>query len=119
LALVEEAEIPPAMTGLAQARLAQATPGRNGLKHAPVEWNRRLVMAGLVPAIHALRHAPKTWMRGTSPRMTAMQCEWNTLRPSRARNPPFRNSRSRRVALTSIRRANFAFDLHPGGGPLL
>jgi len=29
-------------------------------------------MAGLVPAIHAAPAAIKTWMRGTSPRMTAL-----------------------------------------------
>jgi hypothetical protein len=32
-----------------------------------------VVMAGLVPAIHALAAARKTWMRGSSPRMTAIQ----------------------------------------------
>ena len=38
------------------------------------QW-RRVVMAGLVPAIHALAAARKTWMRGTSPRMTlALTC---------------------------------------------
>ncbi len=49
----------------------------DGLEHVPVASNRRLVMAGLVPAIHALQHAPKTWMRGTSPRMTMVKCDRN------------------------------------------
>ena len=30
-------------------------------------------MAGLGPAIHVFAAAPKTWMRGTSPRMTALE----------------------------------------------
>jgi hypothetical protein len=41
--------------------------------------NQKVVMAGLVPAIHALASASKTWMRGTSPRMTAEPFERNLL----------------------------------------
>jgi hypothetical protein len=51
----------------------------NTLEHVPMVRNQRVVMAGLVPAIHALTAARKTRMRGTSPRMTVERLDRNQL----------------------------------------